>query len=110
MFYALIGVAGMSIIYTVTDMLKKKAELVDYELARANYYRVLAIANYVNVSNKSISINLGDCSAFGRNNTLTIVCMGIPYLGKTGNLDIEGFGKGNIIMEKKGNTIVIYSK
>ncbi len=104
-FYALIGVVAMSIIYQLSAILADKAKYASYELARANYYRIKAYALYVNETGKNVTLNLDNCEAYGRNETLVVICNNVPYMGKT-EIPIGGFGKGRIVLVKTPNGYV----
>ena len=105
-FYALIGAVAISLVYDLVSIIKYRAKDIDYNLAKANYYRILALSHLVNSTNKSVELTLGDCWVKGENDTLIVNCLNSPYMDKT-DLPIIGFAKGKAIISKKNSTIVI---
>ena len=96
----------MNIMYYLSDVLQEKAKLVNYELAKANFYRILAWAHYVNSTNNPVYLKLGDCEVIAHGNSMSVKCHNSVYFDNT-DLPIVGVKKGEIRLVKYGTNITI---
>jgi len=105
-FYALVGATAINVVYHLINVLKTISNDVQKNLAIANFYRINALALYVNKTGKAIETDLGDCTIHGKTNSLLVYCGNFYYQGKT-PIKIVGIGKGHIKIIPKEDYLLI---